>query len=372
ALAADVRHVIRGEAVAASPDSGVQRLGRFMVRNRERVASLALLVTLLAGLAFGSLVAIALAVREWDRQAADAWAARLVTVTGTTVQRAREIDWVLLRYEGLLRAVSSAAERAIRHREAGQVYLWTDFADPERRPPDLVASQVYGGPTSFGFPDIVYAVGTRGAAADQSARALASLAPELQRAVVESAPSSQDPQTMVLQVGAPVVWSYVATTGGVMVGYPGTGVYPPEYDPRARPWYQLGAQGQGPRWGRPYVDESGMGLLMSCTMPLRDLDGSLVGVAGVDLTVRYLASTLMAPGDLPAEALLLDSDGYVVVRTGAQGAPEGERIHFPLWHLVGTERSGHAIEGDQIVSWSRMEAMPWLYVLTGSVGELFE
>ncbi len=372
ALANDVRHVIRGEAVAAAPDSTVQRLGRWIGRHRERVATIAMLGTLVTALSFGALVALALAVREWDRAEAAARAARLVTITTTTADRAREIDQTFLRYEGLLRGLVGAAERAIRHDEAGTVYLWTDFNDPSRRPADLVASQVYGGPTSFDHPDIVYAVGTRGAEADRKARALASLVPELKRAVVESAPANADPRSMVLQVGAPIVWSYVATADGVMTGYPGTGVYPPDYDPRARPWYAQATTGEGPRWGRPYVDESGMGLLVSCTSPLRAQDGSLLGVAGVDLTVRYVVATFLAPGELPAEAFLVDAEGNIVVRTGERAAPVGEAIPFPRWGVVTAERSGHALDGDTLVAWSRLEAMPWTYVLSGNAAELLE
>ncbi len=372
ALANEVRHVIRGEAVVAAPDSGVQRLGRWIGRHRERVATLSMLGTLLAALSFGALVALALAVREWDRAEAEDRAARLVTITTTTTDRARQIDQAFLRYEGLLRGLVGAAERAIRHDEAGTVYLWTDFTDPARRPPDLVASQVYGGPTSFDHPDIVYAKGSAGPEADQHARALSSLVPELQRAVVESAPATADPSSMVLQVGAPIVWSYVATVDGVMAGYPGTGVYPPDYDPRTRPWYTQGTTGEGPRWGRPYVDESGMGLLVSCTSPLRAPDGALVGVAGVDLTVRYVVATFLSPGDLEAEAFLVDTDGNIVVRTGERAAPLGEAVAFPRWSLVTAERSGHALDGDTLVAWSRLEAMPWTYVVSGNAGELLE
>ncbi len=365
-LADDVRHVIRGEAVRAAPDTLTQRLGRWVGRNRERVAMAGLTTALVVVAAFVALVALALGLREVDRRQADVRAARLVEVTSTVSDRSRSIDLALLRYEGLLRGLVGAAERALQHDAPGPVYLAGAFSSAG--PPDLVASQVYGGPTSFAFPDLVAAEGADTSA--PAARALASLRPELQAALVASAPASADARSLVLQAGTPIVWSYVATESGLMVGYPGTGVYPPAYDPRTRPWYAQGRDATGPTWGKPYLDESGMGLLVSCAAPVRAPDGALAGVAGVDLTVRYIVATWLQPGDLPAEGVLVEGDGNIVVRTGPRTAPVGEVERLDAWALVDDRASGHVVSGDRVVAWSRLEAMPWTYIVTGKSSEI--
>jgi hypothetical protein len=154
-----------------------------------------------------------------------------------------------------------------------------------------------------------------------------------------------------------------------MVGFPGTGVYPPAYDPRTTPWYTAGMVRSEPGWGRPYLDESGMGLLIGCGVALRGPDGALVGVAGLDVTVPHLANEWVTPGDLDAEGFLVADDDRVIVRSRGEAGQPGEEAAFPwpdVLAAVRAEPAGQARIGEHFAAWSRLSAVDWTYVVVGA------
>ncbi len=372
-LAEDVRRVIRGEAVEARPDGPMQRLGRAVVRHRERVAVGIVGVGLFALAAFGLTVAGALGVRELDREAAAAREARKLAVGELVSERARGLDHAFLRHEGRLRGLAAAAERALAQPSTARVYAPPDFSDPTRAPPDLAPSTVYGGPTSLDHPDVTTASSFALDADSGQLAALASLRPELAAPIFQSlAPPPPDAgaaRARVLTPGAPVVWTYGGTAAGAMVGFPGTGVYPPAYDPRTTPWYTAGMVRGEPGWGRPYLDESGMGLLIGCGVALRGPGGALLGVAGLDVTVPHLAEAWVTPGDLDAEGFLVADDDRVIVRSRGEAGKPGEEATFPwpeVLAAVRAEPAGQARVGEQFAAWSRLSAVDWTYVVVGA------
>jgi len=369
ALAEEVRRVLRGEAVVAQPDGGFQKLGRTLARNRERVAIALVGLAALGVAGFGLSVAGVMGLREADRSAAETRAARRVELAALVDTRARALDRALLRDEGLLRGLASAALRALSSPRDAPVYLAAAYADPTTAPPDLTPSPVYGAKTSFLQPDLAAAPDFDVTAGHARLAALASLRDELVGVLLGSSdPPPRDvseARARVLLTGTPVVWAYVATTDGVLVGYPGVGSYPPGYDPRERPWYAEGLGHAAPAWGAPYVDESGMGLLIGCTMALVDGAGAKVGVAGLDVPVRELVKTWLAPGDLPAEGFLLGADGKVVVRSSGSAA-EPDFPFTAVWTEVKADpAAGQASVEGEFAAWSRLEAVPWTYVVVG-------
>lgn len=372
-LAEDVRRVIRGEAVEARPDGPIQRLGRALVRHRERVAVSIVGVGLLALAAFGLTVAGALGVRELDRQAAAVREARKLAVGELVSERARGLDHAFLRHEGRVRGLAAAALRGLGQPSAARVYLAADFSDPERAPPGLAASSIYGGPTSLDHPDVTTAPDFDPEAGAGQLAALASLLPELSAPVFQSLtpppPDAGAARARVLTHGAPVVWTYVGTVEGAMAGFPGTGVYPPAYDPRTMAWYTAGVDRAEPGWGRPYLDESGVGLLISCSVGLRGPGGALVGVAGLDVTVKRLADEWVTPGDLDAEGFLVADDDRVIVRSRGEAGRPGEEVVFPwpdVLAAVRAEPAGQGRVGDHFAAWSRLSAVDWTYVVVGA------
>ncbi len=89
--------------------------------------------------------------------------------------------------------------------------------------------------------------------------------------------------------------------------------FPPGYDPRARPWYATALAADGFSVSDPYVYASVNALGITCVLPVRAGDGSLVGVLGMDILLDSLTGILAAL-DIPKDgrAAILDRSGNVI------------------------------------------------------------
>ncbi len=377
ALVTEVRRVLRGEAVAAAPDGLFQRLGRHIAAHRERVAVGLAGLFLLGAAALGTLATLALLWRDVERTEAAARADTRLALQGFADERARALDRTLGTSEGLLRGLGSSATAALRRLDGrAVVYLPEVWSEPGIGPPDLSRSLVYGGLASFLHPDLVTAPGFDRRAGAATLTTLAALRDDLADALLDSgsgAPGAA-PREQVLDHGTLAIWAYVATADGALAGFPGTSSYPPDYDPRTRPWYVETLARSGPGWGRPYVDESGMGLLLTCGMPLFDRDGSVLGVAALDLTVRRLVDAWLDPGRRPGEVFLIDDTGRVVVRSGAGNTTAALAfVPFPYPEAlpeVWGSPSGQVTVDGRLVVWSRLQSVDWTYLLVGNEAAL--
>ncbi|NMC48900.1 MAG: HAMP domain-containing protein, partial [Desulfovibrio sp.] len=121
-----------------------------------------------------------------------------------------------------------------------------------------------------------------------------------------------------------MLWSYVSLENGLHCAYPGHGGYPPDYDPRRRPWYTAArAQGRGV-WSI-MVDANTSRTIATLSLPVHAPDGAIIGVTGVDFPL----DTLLLESDLsrrwtpavrsmllrPATAEDGDPDAMVIVAT---------------------------------------------------------
>ncbi len=394
-LADDLRRYLRGEAVRARPDTAMQALLRWISRNREKtVVLMALgLVLALAGTTWGLLRERAVLAEARAREEALGQALTAVSV------RAGLIDREFLRYQGLLEGLSSAAVQALETEPPAEatLYLDSDFEDPGRAPGDLAFVPRYGKEVSFGWPVQVLAPGVDPEALRPLQLRLATLRDRYPELVVRSDPGVLDPpspgqrQELLASEGVPIVWAFVAVEEGVHAAWPGKGGYPANYDPRDRPWYRLSAHKYGPRWGNPYLDSQGQGLLLPCTMALWDSDGRFRGVAGMELTFTWIVDNLLSMRELSGvkESFLLDENGQVVVRSnfadaGGFRAPDdaNEALRLPLFEEIDVVaevlagRSGYREvehdEGDALIAWYRMNALGWYYAVVADARAVLE
>ena len=88
---------------------------------------------------------------------------------------------------------------------------------------------------------------------------------------------------------------------------------PPDYDPTARPWYQLAAAAQGPALTPPYVDAGSKKLVITFSSAVRE-GGAIKGVTSVDVfmdaVVRNVASIRPTPGTY---GFIADKSGKIMV-----------------------------------------------------------
>jgi phosphoserine phosphatase RsbU/P len=90
-----------------------------------------------------------------------------------------------------------------------------------------------------------------------------------------------------------VVSLYTALESGVISSYPGMGRFPENYDPRSTAWYKNTKKAPGLIWNPPYVDATGIGILISIGVPIHWPDGTFAGVTAVDVSsIQELPSKL--------------------------------------------------------------------------------
>lgn len=84
-----------------------------------------------------------------------------------------------------------------------------------------------------------------------------------------------------------MLFGYVGLASGLHGAYPGHGGYPSDYDPRRRPWYANAAASQGITWD-VMTDAVTRQVLATMALAIRDPDGRVLGVAGLDIPMGGL------------------------------------------------------------------------------------
>ncbi len=382
ALADDVRRFLRGQAVEAAPDGALQRLLRWTNQHRAHLLVFVLLTLLTAGAA----VAWSLLSQQEARARAQVRSLRLTQLQTAVAAYAHRTDRQFLALEGAVRALAAAAAQALAHGEARDVPLYPHeaFADPDpaRRPPGAAHSRLYDKVVSVRVPGYKLAPGVELDGVRPQLTRLMPITDHLRRLFVDSAgrrdAAPEEVERLLMTEGAPLRWAYIGLESGVMLSFPGKSGYPPDYDPRRRPWYELSARQRGPRWGNPYIDLQGQGLILPCTTSLFGPDDEFLGVAGVELTFDYVIGEMLTLAvDAVEEAYLLDDQGRVVVSSAdARERLGGGELHdalalptFPHAPVVEAARAGREgfveLELDgrpRLFTLHRLDTIGWSFV----------
>jgi tRNA A-37 threonylcarbamoyl transferase component Bud32 len=382
ALAADVRRYLADEEVKARPDGLVQRVVRMVGRyRRSALVAIGGLSTTLVLVLAGFVVLVALGLTVWTvrARAREQALARVLSAVST---QARRIDTTLAGRAAQVEGMRGAAAWALTHPPGAEhaVYFAEQFdGPPEERPPDLLASPVYEDDCSLDHADNVLAPTASREAVAARLQQLQSLQPELLRVLLDAidpqlaAASKTEQRARLFGEGGPVIWTYVATEDGILTGMPGVGDYPEGYDPRTTVWYQLGRRAEGVKW-EASMDESGGGLLLTAVSSVRDEADRTLGVVGLDLSVDQVARELLVPDGLPGvRARLVDAEGHVLIDTRDPDAAETKpALDYPaVLEAVAAGRSTGLLEqGGELVGWTTIDQVGWLYVVAGDADPL--
>ncbi len=93
------------------------------------------------------------------------------------------------------------------------------------------------------------------------------------------------------EIGNHLFWIYASLESGVHISFPGHGGYPMDYDPRSRPWYTRAKKTGSLSWGPPIVDATTNQLTFTVSAPFFKLDGSIGGVAAIDVLIPHVLLT---------------------------------------------------------------------------------
>jgi sigma-B regulation protein RsbU (phosphoserine phosphatase) len=159
------------------------------------------------------------------------------------------------------------------------VFLATDFDDPDLRPQDLVTRPLYRKqrsdnltepqPVSFNHPVFYLAPGIRKETVKEDILKISGVIDTMKELKEKFADTIQ--------------WIYVSLNTGVHISYPGHGGYPPDYDPRKRPWYKKARKNS--EWIYPIVDATTRTVTFTVCQKIFSSNGSFEGVAALDIPI---------------------------------------------------------------------------------------
>jgi len=329
-FADDIRRYMRGAAIEAKRDTLVQKLMRWM--NRHRLAVL----NIVAYTVLFSLAAVSWSVYQQQKAGMEAQiqGQRMSQFISVVAKQAQIIDAQFLKYEGILQGIASSAVTLLErgHPDSGRFYDHKDYADPQLAPPDLEESSVYGLPISVSWLVYKLAPGVEYEQVEDLVRIIDPLRYTFKRMILKShhtviaLDDNETASRIIKDEGLPLVWTYIGLEEGIYAQYPGAAFFPPDFDPRKRPWYVNTLKNDGACWMPPYIDVGGRGVLLPCTSKLINTEGKLLGVAAVEMTLDFIRHELMSiPGIQGIENTYLLNDRAEIVVDSAETSNTYER-----------------------------------------------
>ncbi|MCO4747856.1 MAG: serine/threonine protein kinase, partial [Proteobacteria bacterium] len=226
AMADDIRRYLRGDAVSAVRESGLQRMGRWLSRHRQLTAFAVIALALLSvASVFGGMASVQL-----QRAEAQEHEFRLARLLGAVGAHAHRVDAQLLRYTALLESLGATARvRLQQPADEEQLFLNEAFAEGGEPPRDVFFSERYRQKVSFEEPVLKLAPGVEQAEVDGRLRQLAGARSAFRELFLRS---HEDASARLARVQAdallrsdrvPVVWAYIAVEEGIHTSFPGHG-----------------------------------------------------------------------------------------------------------------------------------------------------
>jgi eukaryotic-like serine/threonine-protein kinase len=375
AFTADLRAYIKDQPVQVAPEALNDKMQRWVFKHRP-----ALFLSLLVFLGLTALASTALlANRQQSILQSHQNEQKLNQLLGNVFAHAQSIDTQFLRVESWLEGLS---DTLIYHLQAAKVSTEPYHLNTQFTPPDLSASQYYGGQTSIDWPIWAIAWNVSEAQVASHMRQIIPMRHAFKRLLLRSAgsdmPSAYSLQRqLIAEKGGPIVWATVVLKEGVLVYYPGKGHYEPHYDPRTRPYYRLADHKWGKHWGNPYIDGAGMGLILPCSMALYNDQNQFLGTATLEMKFDYLINSLLALTNVPAvkQTYLVDEQGRIVVHSEQRNRSFPGKIFpdlkLPLFDdaevrkAILNKESGFRLvdQGRTLYAFSRLDATGWSYIV---------
>lgn len=379
----DIRCFISNEEVSAQPYNIFKKAWHWMSKNKElAIISVLSIILLLSVSTIWSIYNEKTAIKQ-----AKIREDRLTLLQADASKQAYAMDSYFLYIEGLLKRLAATTEYLVNNAPQNdeKVYYLDDYKSPDTAPSDYKIAPLYNKYVSLEYPVAKLAPGVKKEDVAPDMNKIAPLRYHYFRAMVESDQNAlslnkSKAVKLLSNQGVPIRWVYLGTKSGVMFSFPGKSTYKPEYDPRMRPWYALGANQAKVKWGNPYSDAQGQGLCLPCAVSIFDNQGLLFGVMGMDITFNdIIRSYLTRKSEMGKieESYLLNEKGQIVISSNNlnnNSLPldaEGKLLlkRFPAKTVVASvlkKESGLielAKDGEkQLVVFYQLPSLQWYYV----------
>ena len=393
----DLRRFLRDESVIADPDTGLRRLKRWVGRHRGLAIGLVFGLVALIGLSVTAVLWQSAVAMQQEREAARKRENEMQALVSAVGTQAMAMTDKLNDYEALLQGITAVGEQVMQEPAPDVpeqvVYKYYGIGmKPDIVPEYAIRSEIYHNKVSLKHADFSAPPEADLVALKPRVNQLWRMQDVLRKALLTSKGHEtlkmpiEKAEKIILEEGAPLVWTYVSSHEGITAGMPGIWSYTDQdegyaYDPRTRDWFKNTKDKRGPQWSSSGVDESGLGLLITCAQSLYDRKGDFLGVAAVDLTFNYFIDNFLEMSSLAgagAESYIVDDKGIVVVRSGDKDIAKNAATYKPKKFedegvLAKTKLAltGHAQMADgRLAVWSHLAAIPWTYVVVADEAKL--
>ena len=382
-FADDIRRYLRGEAVLAQPDTWIQSGFRWTIKNKELTA-----IVFMGLLLFSASLSIYnIYQREQSLLAAQAHERALNAFLHDVVEQSQKINRHFISMQALLESLGNATLVLLEQKQSSPSplpYLWNQAWTKTFQPSPFYKNR----------RSIDHWIGYISASAQQDIalselNKLEPLDRLFKKLLLQSDGwpthknySSEELWQKFAVEGTSIVYAYLGLESGAYLEYPAGLDFPKNYDARQRPWYKEARAKEQISWVTPYVDGTGLGLMISCEMPLYDSQLQFRGVAGMDMTFQFVKDSLLNMTDHKEiqAAYLLTHEGKVVIdSTSSQEHQVSNRIRkLESFHnqqvvdAIRKERSGYSIKGDHLTAYYKIESMGWYYVIEGKESSLLK
>ncbi len=324
----DLRRYLMGLSVSARPDNPAMKLVRWCYLHR-RLTLVLMLCALLAGVG-----ALAFTLYREFRFSEELRSRDYAL--GAAYSRSTHAGHLLDEQFSKLELMTASLAADIRyllkydpHHEKGEEHAFRAVSEL-RRPgaPGLIDSVFHHGridPESIAYnvtPD------TNPESVERRLEPISRYIPRLLQTILESPVNArvtdsnlEELKTAAFRDGTPIIRVLFGFPDGLYAAYPAGNGFPERYDPRRRIWFPPANAWKEKRavWSRPYIDSvPQIGLVISCSVPLRMPDGRGNGVCAVDISLDELIEELHSSGNAGPHVLekaIMDDDGRIIVST---------------------------------------------------------
>ncbi len=299
ALATDLRHYLRGEAVKTQPDNLLQATFRWMKKHQLITATAVLCIFFVLSL----MATRTLYAQTQQRQRLQREQLRLSQLQSAASHRAHQINNYFLQVESRLKVLSATLESHLSgNRSPTALYEEADYL--RSPPPGMVYAPRYSKLINF---DHAVIKKLDSGPTPQALTALGQMVPTLKQMFADET----------------LTWAHILLPG-VYLSYPGKSGYPLDYQPKQQIWARTPAKPGIPRWSSPYVDIQGQGIMLAVTTRFEG------GLAALTLQPRYLINRLMQLKNFAGhQSYLLNAEGEIMVDARDAARMSGMRYGNP-------------------------------------------
>lgn len=386
-MADDIRRFKIDEEVSANPDNFFRKTARSFYRKRRVLFTISFLVMLLAFSAGSFYLYRELLYDQMEKKHHDAISIAYVNGLRSAMNFDYGIQNLGLSLRTIAREISLLLELAPQQSPGSKFYPPVNAAEPAADPPGYVESPAYGQKISLEEFVWKHTPGTNSDELEQLLRKIHPIRKSFRRVILESLGkgtptrgNEEQLKKILIQGKMPILsFVYFGLSNGLYVCFPYTDDYPEDFDPRNRPWYQaaLASPNGYEVWGKPYLDIGRKPqLIITCSMPIRDHAGKIIGCVGADVSLSQMIRILTDSGQpLPylKNKFLLDKNGVVLLETAA---PAKKKLHYfasqeavdAMWK----NQTGLFFSDDMetLYFYTVINSMNWLYVEEIDYGKL--